>query len=42
MNITKRKSYSQLFGNMSEEGLDLLKKLLTFNPKKRITIDEAL
>lgn len=27
---------------MDELGLDLLRKLLVFNPKKRLTVDEAL
>lgn len=31
-----------MFSNCSEECLDLIRKLLTFNPNKRITIEEAL
>jgi serine/threonine protein kinase len=27
---------------MDEQGLDLLKKMLIFNPKNRITVDDAL
>lgn len=27
---------------MDEQGLDLLKKMLIFNPKNRITVEDAL
>jgi len=36
------KDFDDLFMGSSVEGIDLLKKMLTFNPKKRITVDEAL
>ena len=36
------KSIKNVFVNASEEAIDLLKRILTFNPKKRITVDEAL
>ena len=35
----KEKSIDKLFGNASEQSLDLLKKLLTFDWKKRITVN---
>jgi mitogen-activated protein kinase 15 len=36
------KNFSNVFVTASEDAIDLLKKLLVFNPKKRITIDDAL
>jgi len=39
INVTKRKSFHQLFVGASEECLDLIKKLLVFNPKSRYTIE---
>ena len=38
----KKRSFKQLFGHAPPEALDFLRKLLTFNPKKRITVEEAL
>jgi len=38
----KTKSLKTLFKNASSNALDLLAKMLQFNPSKRITIDEAL
>jgi len=38
----KRKSFHQFFGEITDDAMDLLKKLLTFNPNHRITVEEAL
>ncbi|KAH8827777.1 mitogen activated protein kinase-like protein [Flagelloscypha sp. PMI_526] len=38
----KKKSFSSLYPNASPQALDLLEKLLTFSPKRRITVEEAL
>ncbi|CAG8525567.1 11424_t:CDS:10 [Diversispora eburnea] len=37
-----KKSFSTLFPNANPLALDLLERLLTFDPSKRITVDEAL
>lgn len=42
LRITKKKSLNDMFPLLSVEGLDLLKKLLQFNPNKRPTIEQAL
>jgi mitogen-activated protein kinase 1/3 len=38
----KKVPFRTLFPNTSELALDLLEKLLAFNPVKRITVEEAL
>lgn len=42
INISKKRSFQSFFPNANEESLDLLAKLLAFNPKNRLTVDEAL
>lgn len=42
INLGKKKSFVSTFGSMDQEGLDLLRKLLSFNPQNRYTADEAL
>ncbi|KAG7820208.1 hypothetical protein KL919_001605 [Ogataea angusta] len=38
----KKKNFRDLFPDANPDAIDLLEKLLTFNPKKRITVEEAL
>lgn len=38
----KRIPFSAMFPKTSAQALDLLEKLLAFNPAKRITVEEAL
>lgn len=38
----RKQNFSARFPNMSPEALDLLEKMLIFDPSKRITVDEAL
>ncbi|ESW30520.1 hypothetical protein PHAVU_002G159500 [Phaseolus vulgaris] len=38
----RKQNFSARFPNMSPEALDLLEKMLIFDPNKRITVDEAL
>lgn len=40
--INRFKDFKTVFPNASEDALDLLQKLLIFNPKKRLNIDQAL
>lgn len=40
--MTKKKSFRQFFPDATDDAMDLLKKLLTFNPSSRITVEEAL
>jgi mitogen-activated protein kinase 1/3 len=42
LSFKKRTPFAQLFPNTSPLALDLLEKLLAFNPNKRITVEEAL
>ena len=39
---TRGKDFNELFRSANEQAIDLLKKMLTFDPSKRITIDAAL
>jgi len=36
------KDFNQLFNETSPDGIDLLKKMLTFNPRNRISVEQAL
>ncbi|EIN08340.1 CMGC/MAPK protein kinase [Punctularia strigosozonata HHB-11173 SS5] len=38
----KKRPFAQLFPNASKEAVDFLTKTLTFDPKKRITVEDAL
>jgi mitogen-activated protein kinase 15 len=42
LSLFKKKSFQAFFPDASEDALDLLRKLLAFNPNQRITIEEAL
>ncbi|EGR28155.1 mitogen-activated protein kinase 2, putative [Ichthyophthirius multifiliis] len=42
INVQRKKNFNQFFQGATEEELDLLKKLLTFNPKQRYTAQQAL
>ena len=42
ISVKKQKDFKTFFPKASPECLDLLKKLLAFNPSKRLTADEAL
>lgn len=42
INVQKKKSFHQMFPGASEDAIDLLKKLLCFNPKNRLTVEQAL
>lgn len=42
VNFVKKKSFASFFPNMDDLAMDLLRKLLVFNPKKRLTVEEAL
>ena len=42
MPFRKRKPLAHMFPNASAEALDFLAKTLTFDPKKRLTVEEAL
>jgi serine/threonine protein kinase len=38
----KGKDLSNVFKGANPDAIDLIKKMLTFDPAKRITVDEAL
>ncbi|KAL4064949.1 kinase-like domain-containing protein [Scleroderma yunnanense] len=40
--IRKRRSFTMLFPKASQEAIDFLQKTLTFDQRKRMTVDEAL
>jgi serine/threonine protein kinase len=40
--FVKKRSFSSFFPQMDEQALDLVRKMLVFNPKNRITVEEAL
>lgn len=42
VNIGKKKSFTSFFGSIDPDALDLLQRLLTFNPRHRYTAEEAL
>jgi len=39
---TKQRPFREIFPNATPNAMDLIKKLLTFNPNKRIDVFEAL
>ena len=39
---TRGKDFNELFRGANEHAIDLIKKMLTFDPARRITIDQAL
>ena len=42
ISYVKKRSFSSFFPSMEEQGLDLLRRMLVFNPKHRISVEEAL
>ena len=42
INSIKRRGFQAFFPNASDEALDLLRKLLVFNPRERLTVEQAL
>lgn len=40
--FVKKRSFSSFFPQMDEQALDLVRKMLIFNPKNRISVEEAL
>jgi len=37
--VERKQNLRQVFGNASEDALDFLRKLLLFNPNKRLTVE---
>jgi len=37
--FVKKRSFSSFFPQMDEQALDLVRKMLVFNPKNRITVE---
>lgn len=42
LNVSKTRSFTLLFSMMGKQGIDLIRRMLCFNPMKRITVDEVL
>ncbi|KAM3132232.1 hypothetical protein pb186bvf_015692 [Paramecium bursaria] len=42
INVNKKKSFAQFFQGASEEALDLIRRLLCYNPHQRLTAEQAL
>ena len=42
LNVSKTKSFTLMFSMMGKQGIDLIRRMLCFNPKQRITVDEVL
>jgi serine/threonine protein kinase len=42
LDFRQKRSFESLMPNASEESIDLLRRLLHFNPDKRITAEEGL
>ncbi|KAM3133091.1 hypothetical protein pb186bvf_014808 [Paramecium bursaria] len=42
VNVQKRRSFSQSFQGASEDCLDMMRRLLQFNPKQRLTVEQAI
>ncbi len=42
ISLVKKRSFNSFFPNVDEQALDLIRKLLVFNPHQRITVEEAL
>lgn len=40
--LVKKRSFSSFFPQMDDQALDLVKKMLVFNPKNRLSVEEAL
>ena len=42
LSTNKSKSFTLLFSMMGKDGIDLVRRMLCFNPKKRISVDQVL